>query len=882
MRFIASCASALTLLFSLLLSSTAGFAHDPFDENPPPFLVVDKLEREDPFRQLDDVLPSPNESRLASGAPGPAYWQQQVDMEIDVTLDAVNHRLDGLEKVTYHNNSPHTLTYLWMQLDQNRFREESIGNRSRSIDPEDEQSIRWLRRLAFQQNFDGGFKIESIVDAEGNPVPFILHDTLLRIDLPQPLAPGESYSYSLKWHHNIVNAKLLRARGGYEWFEDAGNAIYEMAQWFPRMCAYTDYAGWQNKQFIGSGEFTLEFGDYIVRITVPDTFVVTATGELTNPEEVMTDTQMQRMKASETAEKPMFVITPEEALANEKKEATGTRTWVFDAKKVRDFAWAASPKFIWDSLGVDVPGGDRTMAMSFYPNEGEPLWSKYSTHAIAHTLEEFSRMCTPYPYPVAISVNGPVGGMEYPMICFNGPRPEEDGTYSERTKYGLIGVIIHEVGHNWFPMIINSDERQWTWMDEGLNTFVQFVTQLSWEEKYPSRRGEARNITRFMSSPNQMPIMTNSEQLIQFGNNAYAKPATALNILRESIMGRELFDFAFRQYCERWEFRRPEPADLFRTLEDASGMDLDWFWRGWFYTTDHADLAIESVVRYHMDSGNPDVEKPLQKAERDSDPEWISRINNKDIPFRSDRFPELLDFYNSFDEFDVTEEDRRGYESFLARLDAGDEDLLNRDWNFTIVRLRNYGGLVMPVPVRLTYSSGKTEEQHLPAELWRSNPRVISRLMVTPEPVVKVEIDPHWEIADADRSNNSYPQEIDQKRFRIRPDSDRTNPMQRDRDERLMREAEIAAQRLGKEIARRVASKTAGTPMPAASGVLAEMQQSLFSDPFGSEFSVFDVKDGEGIAKIFSAGPDGNPGTDDDLTWVVFKDGHVDRWVDGN
>ena len=379
-----------------------------------------------------------------------------------------------------------------------------------------------------------------------------------------------------------------------------------------------------------------------------------------------------------------------------------------------------------------------------------------------------------------------------------------------------------------------------------------------------------------------MPIMTNSEQLIQFGNNAYAKPATALNILRESVMGRELFDFAFRQYCERWEFRRPEPADLFRTLEDASGMDLDWFWRGWFYTTDHADLAIESVVRYHMDSGNPDVEKPLQKAERDSEPEWISRINNKDIPFRSDRFPELLDFYNSFDELDVTEEDRRGYESFLARLDAGDEELLNRDWNFTIVRLRNYGGLVMPVPVRLTYSSGKTEEQHLPAELWRSNPRVISRLMVTPEPVVKVEIDPHWEIADADRSNNSYPQEIDQKRFRIRPDSDRTNPMQRDRDERLMREAEIAAQRLGQEIARRVASKTAGTPMPAASGVLAEMQQSLFSDPFGSEFSVFDVKDGEGIAKIFSAGPDGNPGTDDDLTWVVLKDGHVDRWVEGD
>ena len=344
-------------------------------------------------------------------------------------------------------------------------------------------------------------------------------------------------------------------------------------------------------------------------------------------------------------------------------------------------------------------------------------------------------------------------------------------------------------------------------------------------------------------------------------------------------MGRELFDFAFREYCQRWAFKRPEPADLFRTLEDASGMDLDWFWRGWFYTTDHADLAIESVVRYHLDSGNPDIEKPLQKEERDRDPEWISRVNNEGIPFRSDRFPELLDFYNSFDELDVTEEDRRGYESFLARLDAGDEELISRDWNFTVVRMRNYGGLVMPVPMLITYSSGKVEQQYLPAELWRSNPRVISRLLVTPEPVVRVEIDHLLEIADADRSNNIYPQEIDQKRFRIRPDSDRSNPMRRFREEQLFKEAQIAAERLGSEIARQMKSNTTGTPVPAASGILSELRQDLFDDPFDAEFSVFDVKGEEGIARIYSVGPDGNPGTDDDLTWLVFKDGHIEWWV---
>ena len=527
-------------------------AHDPHDDIPPPFLAIDKIDREDPFRQLDDVLPTPTEARLASGAPGPGYWQQRADMDIQVTLDAMSHRLEGKERVTYHNNSPHTLTYLWMQLDQNRFRSESIGNSSDPTDMDAEESIGWLRRLAFEEEFVGGFNILSIRDRAGEKLDHVIVDTMMRIDLPTPLKSGEKLEYLVEWNHSIVNADLLRARGGYEWFEEAGNAIYEIAQWFPRMCAYTDYAGWQNKQFVGSGEFTLEFGDYKVAITVPDTFVVSATGVLTNQDDVLDDNQKERLAAARSSHRPMFIVTPDEALENEKRESTGEKTWIFDARDVRDFAWAASPKFIWDAMGVSVPGGNTTMAMSFYPNEGEPLWSRYSTHAVAHTIEVYSQISIPYPYPVAISVNGPVGGMEYPMICFNGPRPEEDGTYSQRTKYGLIGVVIHEVGHNWFPMIINSDERQWTWMDEGLNTFSQFIAEQLWEEKYPSRRGEARNITGFTTSTDQMPIMTNSEQLLQFGNNAYAKPATALNILRESVLGRELFDFAFREYSSRW------------------------------------------------------------------------------------------------------------------------------------------------------------------------------------------------------------------------------------------------------------------------------------------------------------------------------------------
>ena len=562
-------------------------------------------EREDKFRQLEEILPTANAYRTASGAPGHAYWQQKVDYVIDVRLDDENQRIEGSERITYHNNSPDTLTYLWVQIDPNIFAPESHAVGIQTAPDMESQSYRRLAGLLARREFDGGAEITAVLGADGAPLAHTINDTMMRVDLPGPLASGEHFELSIDWNYAINDSSLIRGRTGYEFFEDDGNYLYEIAQWFPRLAAYTDENGWQNKQFLGSGEFTLEFGDYLVRITAPDDHVVASTGVLQNPEEVLSPTQRARLAQAETTDVPIFIVTPEEAEANESSSPSGEKTWVFAAENVRDFAFASSRKFIWDAILRPVEGTDPVWCMSYWPKEGEPLWSRYSTHSIMHTLDVYSRHTFPYPYPVAISVNGPVGGMEYPMICFNGPRPEEDGTYSARTKYGLITVIIHEVGHNYFPMIVNSDERQWTWMDEGLNTFLQYIAEQEWEENYPSRRGEPKDIVGYMTSANQVPIMTNSESILQFGANAYGKPATALNILRETVMGRELFDFAFKEYANRWRFKRPQPADLFRTLEDASAVDLDWFWRGWFYSTDHTDISIENLALYTIDTRDP-------------------------------------------------------------------------------------------------------------------------------------------------------------------------------------------------------------------------------------------------------------------------------------
>ncbi len=740
-----------------------------------------KLGQPDKFRQLEEVLPTPNTYRTASGAPGHEYWQQKVDYDIDVELDDEKQRIIGRETITYTNNSPDTLTYLWLQLDANIFQPESGQNLTQGAPSlESGAPFRQLATIAADAKFQGQMDISEVKEAEsGRKLNFTVVRTNMRVDLANELRPGESIRFVVAWQYNINDTSVISGRSGFEYFEEDKNYLYEMAQWFPRLCAYTDTTGWQHKEFLGQGEFTLEFGNYVVRITVPDDHVVASTGELQNPGEVLTEQQRQRLEQAKTSVDPVFIVTPDEAKANQAEGTKGKKTWIYKADNVRDFAFASSRKFIWDAIGHDV-GGNKVMAMSYYPNEAEPLWSKYSTRAIVHTLNVYSKYTFNYPYPIAISVNGPVGGMEYPMICFNGPRPEKDGTYSARTKYGLISVVIHEVGHNYFPMIVNSDERQWTWMDEGLNTFLQYLAEVEWEETYPADRGEPKDIVGYMRSTSQVPIMTNSESVLQFGNNAYGKPATALNILRETILGRELFDFAFREYARRWKFRRPNPADLFRTMEDASGVDLDWFWHGWFYTTDHVDIAIVGVKHYTLSDGDPAKEAQEKRAERDKEPKTLSMQRNKPLPKLVDTFPHLKDFYNSFDDLNVSDEDKKNFEKYLSELKPNERELLAKKDNFYIVDLKNTGGLVMPVILKLNHDDGSTKELRIPAEIWAKDSVSVSKLIVSEKVITSIELDPHLETADVDRTNNYFPPQIPSSRFKAFKSSGRSrNEMQK-------------------------------------------------------------------------------------------------------
>ncbi len=725
---------------------------------------------DDKFRQLEENLPTPNTYRTASGAPGHQYWQQDVDYKIDITLNDEKQTLSGSEKIDYTNNSPDTLRYLWLQLDQNKLAENAGAKTTRTA-PKKKVTYSALRNAIETDAFNGGYNITQVTGANDKDLPYIINGTMMRIDLPKALKSGDSVELNINWNYQLHEQKVLGGRSGYEYFKEDDNYLYEIASWFPRAAAYYDVMGWQNKQFIGSGEFTLEFGDYDVSITVPADHVVAATGVLQNPKEVLTKTQRTRLAKAKKADNPVLVITPEEALANEKSRSTKTKTWQFKAENVRDFAFASSRKFIWDAQGYKG-GKTDTMAMSYYPNEGNPLWEKYSTEAIIHTMEQYNKYTFAYPYPVSISVNGPVGGMEYPMITFNGPRPTLDKktgekTYSHRTKYGLIGVIIHEVGHNYFPMIVNSDERQWTWMDEGLNTFLQFVAEQAWEENYPSRRGDAANITNYMKSDNQVPIMTNSESILQFGNNAYGKPATALNILRETIMGRELFDFAFKEYALRWKFKRPTPADFFRTMEDASGIDLDWFWRGWFYTTDHVDIALGNIHLYRPNSQNPDTEEAWERALDNEKPEFISKIRNSGQWVRTQDKPELLDFYNQHDKFTATNAARNKYNASNKKLEQWQKELLVDEHNFYIVDFENKGGLVMPIILDLTYADNTVERVTLPAEIWRRNSKKVSKLFIRDKEITAISIDPNWETADVDVNNNYWPARPIKSRFEL-------------------------------------------------------------------------------------------------------------------
>jgi len=743
------------------------------------------------FEQLERMLRDPSVYRTASGAPGPQYWQQRADYKIEAELDDENQRLTGKETITYYNNSPDPLDYLWIQLDENvrhpdndsyKFDPSSINNR---------MSYNQLQSLDGHDN-DWGFHIMEVKDAKGGDLKYTINQTMMRIDLPSTLKPGAKIALNIKWWYNTTPRSESGARGGHEYFPEDGNYIYTITGWYPRMAVYSDFQGWNNKQFTGRGEFALTFGNYDVKMTVPSDHVVGSTGALQNAKNVLTSTQQKRWEqAQKEFVEPVKIVTLEEAKENEKEKSSSNKTWHFKAENVRDFAWTSSRKFVWDAMAADIEGRtDHPMAMSYYAKEAYGIYERYSTKVVAHTLKVYSKFTIPYPYPVAISVEAS-NGMEYPMICFNYGRTLADGSYTEAVKYGAIGVIIHEVGHNFFPMIVNSDERQWTWMDEGLNTFVQYLTAQEFEENYPHRRGPAWKIAPYMALPKEQlePIMTNSENINQFGNNAYAKAATGLNILRETIMGRELFDFAFKEYSKRWAFKHPTPDDLFRTLEDASAVDLDWFIRGWYFTIDNVDIAIDDVKWYRLNTRNPEVENPILSAENKTANRDIAdernRAEGKKLYVEEDK--RLQDFYSSYDEFEVTEQAKRAYQRFEASLSADEKALLGDNKHFYEIDFSNVGGLVMPIIIEWTFEDGTKEIDRIPAYIWRKNETNVTKAFMKDKQVVQIRLDPDRETADTNEANNFWPPVNQPSRFDLfkrrgggaRGQSSGSNPMQK-------------------------------------------------------------------------------------------------------
>lgn len=737
------------------------------------------------FKQLDEVLPTPNVYRNGAGAPGHEYWQQRADYEINIKLEDETQRIYGEEWITYHNNSPDNLEYLWLQLDQNVRSQDSESKKISTSSVRSKMSAREWKQLL--NSFDGGFKIEYVISDNKEALDYTIVHTMMRIDLPTPLKSGESTRFNIKWWYNINNRMEIGGRSGYEYFEQDDNYLYTIAQFYPRMCMYNDVYGWQNKQFLGRGEFTLEFGDFDVSITVPDDHVVGATGTLQNPNEVLTKEEQNRLKeAQKSYEQPVIIVTQEEAEKAEADKSNQYITWRFKAENVRDFGFASSRKFIWDAMSVKQESKD-VMAMSLYPKEGNPLWERYSTKAVAHTLKWYSHYTFDYPYPVAYSVHAARIGMEYPMICFNFGRPEKDGTYSERIKYGMISVIIHEVGHNYFPMIVNSDERQWTWMDEGLNSFLQYLAEQQWERNYPSRRGPAYKIVEYMKGDKSTitPIMTNSESLFQFGNNAYGKPATALNILRETILGRDLFDYAFKTYSNRWKFKHPTPSDFFRTMEDASGIDLDWFWRSWFYTTDHVDIGLKNVQKLEINLGNPD--SPINQVGDINEERYITNVRNqRDIKHTYDEIDtSIIDFYTFYDPLESSTSKRAAFKSKMEQFDSTDSSIINSAKYLYQMDFELIGGIPMPIILGLHFADGTFSKDYIPAEIWRFNQNEVSKIFILDKELEYVELDPNLETADINVDNNQFPPQQNISRFELYKQQKRTstNAMQQAQQE---------------------------------------------------------------------------------------------------
>lgn len=731
------------------------------------------------FEQLGSMLPTPNEYRTASGAPGPKYWQQRCDYDITAELDEPNRKLYGKETITYYNNSPDQLTYLWLQLDENQHSSKNNANY---------QTSNPMNRNLTEADFSNpkadkeyGHNITKVTNATGVALKYTINKTMMRVELPQILKPGQQFVFKIEWNYNIIERTKFGGRGGYEFFPEDGNDLYTIAQWYPRLCVYSDYQGWQNHQFTGTGEFALTFGNFKVAMTVPADHIVLSTGEGQNFQQVLTPTQFARWQKAQTSKDIVEIVTLDEAKAKEKQKSTAKKTWIFKADMVRDFAWGSSRKFIWDAMPTYVEG-KKIMCMSGYGKEAYNLYRKYSTKAVAHTIQTYSKFTIPYPYPVAQSLEA-ANGMEYPMICFNYGRTEKDGTYSEGTKNGMLGVVIHEVGHNFFPMIINSDERQWSWMDEGLNTFVEYLSEELWDNKFPVGRGPAYKITDYMRMPKDQlePIMTNSENIIQFGPNAYSKPATGLNIMRETIMGRELFDYAFKEYARRWAFKHPTPADFFRTMGDASAENLDWFFRGWFYSTDACDISLDSVkwANLSVESAAPrnfrqmpatsPVAKPILNNFED-----ISKIRNrqdKSIKFATDEDPSLQDFYwryaRNIAKVDTT--------AFVNNFGTASIDTLTNEEKIKIagskniyeLSFSNLGGLVMPIIIEWTYKDGTTEIDRIPAQVWRKNEKKVVKTFIKDKEVAAIRLDPMRETADINEKNNTWNVQGEPSKFQL-------------------------------------------------------------------------------------------------------------------
>ncbi|TAF09996.1 MAG: M1 family peptidase [Flavobacteriia bacterium] len=715
---------------------------------------------ENKFRQMYDEMATPNMFRTASGAPGPAYYQQKADYKMNLELDDKNKKLYGSETITYYNNAKESLEYLWVQLDQNIERPDSKTPLVESQNMDKAISTSGFAKKYMGSPFQGGFNIEYVKDAKGNPMNYTINQTMMRIDLPKPLKNGEKVSFSIKWWYNIVNYMegANNGRSGYEQFPD-GNRLYVMAQFFPRMAVYNDVEGWQNMQFWGRGEFALVFGDYEVNITVPADHVMEGTGVLQNRSEVFTAEQVKRWELAEkTFDKPVVIVTQEEAVAAEKSFSDKKKTWKFKAQNVRDFGFSTSRKFIIDAMAVDLPT-NKPLAISIYPKEANPLWGDLSTKAVAHTLKTYSHFTFDYPYPKAVSVSAEDQGMEYPMICWNYGRPDEKGFVSDRIKYGMLGVIIHEVGHNFFPMIVNSDERQWSWMDEGLNTFLEFLAESTFDPNFPSTRGPAKNIVPYMKGNQKYlePIMSNSENIYNFGANAYGKPATGLNILRETIMGRELFDHAFKTYANRWKFKHPTPEDFFRTMEDASAVDLDWFWRGWFYSTDYTDIGVKSVKQFYVSTEASKEAQAMfnRRGRKISDGEPMLYLVTEDTPDFKQELKKGLDAKNI-----------QALSEYLDKnYTAEEKNALKSPKFFYEVEFEKPGGLIMPIIVELQFEDGTSETQKFPAQIWRRNNDTAKRVFATEKKVVKIQVDPKLETADVDVENNYWPKGETESKF---------------------------------------------------------------------------------------------------------------------